>query len=278
MKKLLAVATLMMAFNSYSQSYLILNNGVTLTTDKAGYVYDFNHFILPYKVNLAGGQFLVEDGKLVTVDEKGYLYRKDEKAPSKTKGKGANYVIADNGVLYAFDAAGFFYKYDKDSALKKANTFGGNFFTVKPNDKKDDADLYTVNSKGNYFKMVIDGLNAVDISIAGGNYFQTAAGVVYAVSKDGFVFSKADTKTGVVKKVGGNFFIDSNNALYTVSEDGFLVLPSLPATLKIANISKVGQNYMLDQDGKLFIVDSKGSVFEREMKGHNLKDVKVLSI
>src|SRR6476620_6315753 len=118
MKKFLALGSLMLALNGYSQSYMILNNGVTLTTDKAAFVYDFGHFILPYKVTLTGGQFLAEEGKLVSIDEKGFLYRKDEKAPAKLRGKGNSYVISDTGTLYTFDAAGFFYKYDKEAATK----------------------------------------------------------------------------------------------------------------------------------------------------------------
>lgn len=278
MKKFLALSTLMLALNGYAQSYMILGNGVTLTTDKAGFVYDFNHFILPTKVTLTGGQFLAEENKLISVDNKGFLYRKDEKAPSKIKGKGANYLLSDSGTLYTFDAAGFFYKYDKDSVLKKATSYGGTFFTVKPDDKKPEVNLYTINSKGNYFKMDVAGLNAAEIITAGGNYFMTAKGVVYTVSKDGFVFAKNDIKTAAIKKIGGNFFIDANNAIYTVSDDGFLYLPSLPMNLKIATITKLGANYFLDQDGRLFVVDSTGAVFEREMKSHDLRNAKILSI
>lgn len=278
MKKILALGSLMLALNSYSQSFVILNNGVTLTTDKAAFVYDFGHFILPYKVNLVGGQFLVEEEKFVTVDEKGFLYRKTEKAPSKIKGKGSKYLLSDSGTLYTFDASGFFYKYDKDSALKKAVKFGGNFFTVKPDDKKPLVELYTVNSKGNYFKMNVAGLNPAEITVMGGSFFQTNKGVIYTVNKDGFVISKADMKVGAVKKSGGNYFIDASNAIYTVSEEGFLFLPTLPASLKIDTITKLGQNYFLDSEGKLFAIDNTGAIFEREMKSHDLREAKLLSL
>lgn len=277
MKKILALGSLFLALNGHAQSYLILNNGVTLTTDKAAFVYDFGHFILPYKVTLTGGQFLAEEGKLISIDSKGFLYRKDEKAPSKLKGKGNNYLIADNGTLYTFDANGFFYKYDKEAATKKASSFGGNFFTVKPDDKKPGVDLFTLNQLGNYFKMAVPGLNASDITIAGGNYFQTNKGVVYTVDKAGLVFAKAEVKAAAIKKIGGNFFIDANNAIYTVSEDGFLYLPTLPANLKVATITKLGQNYFIDQEGKLFVVDSTGLIFERTTT-HEIKDAKILSI
>jgi hypothetical protein len=278
MKKILALGSLILALNGYAQSYMILGNGVTLTTDKAAYIYDFGHFILPYKVTLTGGQFLAEEGKLISIDDAGFLYRKDEKAPTKLKGKGNNYIVADNGTLYTFDATGFFYKFDKDAATKKAVGFGGNFFTVKPEEKKTIVDLYTLNSKGNYFKTVVEGLNPSEISTFGGTFFQTTKGIVYTISKDGFVFSKADTKVAAIKKIGGNFFIDANNAIYTVSAEGFLMLPALPMNLKIATITKLGQNYFLDQEGKLFVVDSAGAIYQREMSAHELKDAKILSI
>lgn len=278
MKKILTLASLMLALNGYSQSYMILGNGVTLTTDKAAFIYDFNHFILPYKVTLTGGQFLAEDGKFISIDDKGFLYRKDEKAPSKLKGKGNNYVIADNGVLYTFDSAGFFYKFDKDNATKKANNFGGNFFTSKPDDKKPTVELYTLNSKGNYFKTDVASLNPADIKIMGGTYFQTNKGVIHTITKDGFVFAKPEIKVGQVKKIGGNFFVDANNAIYTVSEEGFLFLPALPSNLKVATITKIGQNYFQDQEGRLFVIDSAGAIFERDIKTHDLKDTKILSI
>lgn len=278
MKKFLALGSLILSINGYAQSYMILGNGVTLTTDKTAYVYDFAHFILPTEVTLTGGQFLAEDGKLISIDDKGFLYRKDEKAPSKLKGKGTNYVIAENGTIFTFDAAGFLYKFDKDNALKKANNFGGRFFTVKPDEKKNAVDLYTLNSTGNYFKMNAEGLMAAEIATFGGNYFMTNKNVVYTVSKDGFVFSKAETKTGLIRKIGGNFFIDDKNAIYTVSDEGFLFLPTLPANLKVATITKIGANYFLDQEGRLFVVDATGAIYEREMKSHDLRNAKILSM
>lgn len=277
MKRFLALGGLMLALNSYSQSYLVLNNGITLTTDNAGFIYDFGHFIPPYKVTLSGGQFFAEEEKLLSVDTKGFLYRKDEKAPKKLKGKGLNYLLSDNGIMTTFDASGFMYKFDKDANLKKAVGFGGNFFTVKIDDKKS-MDLYTVNNKGNYFKMVIDGLNPAEILNFGGSYFVTSKKVIYTVNKDGFVFAKPEVKTAGIKKFGGNFFVDANNMIYTISEEGFLMLPSLPEKLVVANIMKAGSNYFLDKDGNLFAVDQTGAIYERIVKDHDLKTTNILSM
>jgi hypothetical protein len=278
MKKLLAVGLTVLSMNAFSQSYLVLNNGVALTLDKAAFVYDFGHFVAPYKVNFNGGTFLAEDEKLITVNENGFIFRTEEKV-KKVKAKGINYFIAENGNLYTVDSKGFFYKYDKDkdASIKKAANFGGNFFTSNTDEKKKIVDLFTVNTKGNYFKMAVQGLNAADISSFGGNYFM-AKGVVYTVSADGFVFPKSEIKTGALKKAGGNFFIDTANVLYTVSEEGFLYVPTIPANLKIETVTKLGSNYLVDQEGKLFAVDSKGQVFEREMKAHDLGNTKVLSM
>jgi len=277
MKKLLVLSSLAFSLSSFAQSYLILNNGVTLTTDLSGYVYDIGHFVAPYKVTLSGGQFFAEQGKLVTVDENGYLYRKDEKAPSKINGRGSNYVIDNKGSMLTFDSKGFFYKFDKDSDLKKTKIFGGNFFTVKPDEKKLDTFLYTVNKNGNYFKLNVEGLDPASIIIPGGNFFQTITGAIYTVSSEGNVFSKSEIKTGSVSIAGGNFFVDLKNVIYTVSTDGFLYVPALPANLNVKLISKVGKNYMIDTEGRIFVVDNLGNIYEREVK-HDLREAKVLSI
>jgi hypothetical protein len=278
MKKLLAMGSLLLSLSSYSQSYIILGNGVTLTTDQSGFVYDFGNFILPYKVSLTGGQFLAEEGQLISIDSSGILYRKDEKAPSKLRGKGNNYFISEKGSLYTIDQSGFIYRYEKESSFKKNVGFGGNFFTVKSEDKKDLIDLYTVNSKGNYFKMNVPELDNSSIKTMGGMFFQTSKGAIYTVSQDGQVFSKESFKTGMIKKSGGNYFIDSSDIIYTVSAEGFLYTPALPSYLKIDSVTKLGQNYFLYQEGRLYTVDSQGIINERIIKSHDLKDVKILSL
>ena len=278
MKRLLIAGAAFLSLNAFSQSYLVLNNGVTLTTDKAGLVYDFDNFILPYKITVNGGMFMVADEKLATVDEKGFFYRKDMKV-KKIKGKGFNYLIDDDSNLLSIDSQGFFYKFDKDSPFKKPIVFGGNYLTVS-NEKKKSVDLYTVNSKGLYFNPALPGLNAADIIPSPGNYFMTRTGGVYTIARDGLVFSKAGQyKIGALKKTGGNFFIDNANFLFTVTDAGFLMCPILPKGLVPANIVKVGANYMIDTDGKLFVVDATtGLINERVVKEHDLRNTKVLSI
>lgn len=275
MKKFLAAGLLLTSINVFSQSYLILNNGVTLTTDKNGFVYDLGSFYLPYKVSINGGQFFVEDKNLVTVDESGLLYEKGFKV-KKINGKGLNYLFNDDDDLITIDSKGFFYEF-KEKIFKKVTAFGGNFFLIKPENRRPDVDLYTVNSKGNYFKITIPELNPADINYVGGTYFQTSNGSTFTVSKDGFVFLKKQFKVGVIVKAGGNFFIDSAGMIFTVSDEGFLLLPTLPANFKVNQIQKVGANYMIDSSGRLFIVTKSGTIFERSVS-HDLKNTKILSI
>ena len=277
MKKFIAAGLMLASMNVFSQSYLILQNGITLTTDKAGFIYDFGHFRAPYKVSLNGGQFHVEDKKLSTVDTQGFLYEKTFKV-EKVKGKGLNYLINDDNKLVTIDSKGFYYEFDKESKVfKKAIGFGGNFFLVKPDDRKPLVDLYTVNDKGNYFKINVAGLNPAEITTLGGTFFQTRSGVTYTVSKDGFVYPKTDLKVAAVKKAGGNFFIDNAGLLFTVSEDGFLMLPVLPANIKVSTVQKVGANYMIDSEGRVFVVDKTGAMHERTIN-HDLLSTKILSI
>lgn len=273
MKKLIAAGLMLASMSTFAQSYLILNNGVTLTTDKAGFVYDFGHFHLPYKVNHAGGQFLIEDNKLLTVDVSGFLYEKGKKV-EKVRAKGSNFVITDDNKIITIDSKGFFYEFE-DKAMKKVTSFGGNFFLVKPDDKKLNVDLYTINDKGNYFKIAVEGLNPADITVMGGSFFQTKSGVVFTISKDGFVFSKKDQAVGTIVKSGGNFFIDSTGKLFTVSDAGFLMLPVLPANIKVADVQKLGANFMLDSEGRIFTVDATGAMFERTVN-HDLRNTRIL--
>lgn len=276
MKNIAIAGLLLLSTSVFSQSYLVLNNGITLTTDTAGFIYDFGHFRMPTKVTTNGGQFLIEDKKLSTVDASGFLYLKTLKV-DKVKGKGRNYFIKDDNHLVTVDSKGFTFEYDKDEKVfKKAVGFGGNFFTVKPDDKKPIVDLYTINATGNYFKITLPELNPASITSFGGTYFQTKDGVTFTVSKDGFVYPKKDQKVGAIKKAGGNFFIDSANFLYTVSEEGFLMLPVLPANIVVADIKSVGSNYMIDSFGRIFTVDKAGNLSERTID-HDLKNSKVLS-
>jgi len=275
MKKFLVAGLMLASFNVFSQSYLILSNGVTLTTDKAGFIYDFGHFHLPYKVSNKGTNYFVEEEKLSTIDENGYLYEKSFKA-KKLKGTGGNFFVNDDSHLVTIDTKGFYYEYEEDTKIfKKITAYGGNYFLVKM-DKKKPTELYTVNDKGNYFKLNVEGLNPDDITTFKGNYFQTKSGTTYTISTAGFVFPKPTVKTGTVTKAGANYFVDSNKLLYTVSQDGLLILPVLPMKLKIDNLDIFGANYMIDKDGRIFIVDKAGNIFERTIK-HDLRNAKIFS-
>jgi len=273
MKKFIIASLMLASLNAFSQSYIILNNGVTLTTDKSGFIYDFGHFRVPYKITVNGGNYFVTDEKLSTVDAKGMLYQKDMEV-KKINGKGLNYFITNKNRLVTIDENGFAYEYDDTSLFKKALNYGGNFFTVKGEKKA--TDLYTVNSKGNYYKMTVAGLNPADIVKFGGTFFQTKQGTLYTVSKDGFVFAKANSGVGEIKKSGGNYFIDSKNFLYTVSESGLLVLPVLPANIVVADLVTLGANYMLDSQGRIFVVDQNGVMFERK-PDHDLTKSKIIA-
>ena len=136
MKKIFIYLLFIWSFQGNASSYLILNNGVTLTTDQSGMIFDFAHFIAPYKITASGGQFFLENNKLHTIDSNGFLYEKDIKI-DKIKGKGINYIITENKLI-TIDAKGFFYEFSKDlkSILKKSFKFGGSFFLVHIDEKK----------------------------------------------------------------------------------------------------------------------------------------------
>ncbi len=277
MKKFLISFLFLVSMSAQAQSYFILSNGVTLTVDKAGFIYDFNNFFLPYKVQVNGGQFLISDNFLHTIDENGFLYKKDLEV-DEVKGKGLNYFVNDDNHLITVDSKGFFYKYDKDKSIfKKIAGYGGNFFTVKVDEKKKITDLYTVNSKGLYFKMKSEKLNPHNIVNFGGKWFITDKNVLHTVSSEGLVFEKPEIILGKIAVKGGNFLIDDSNRIYTFSDEGYVLLPNLPLSLNLQRINKFGSNYLIDKDGNVFVINKNGEVLQRTIEGHDLRNVKIIS-
>ena len=274
MKKFFAALVSVLSMSSYAQSYMVLNNGIVITTAKDGSAYDLSNFALPKDIQFVGGQFYVHNNKLVTVNEGGLLFVTDVKI-KEIDGKGINYLI-ENKELTTISSQGIVTKL-KNDAFKKAEKFGGTFFITNVDEKKKLADLYTVGANGLYTKIDSNIVNASDISLLGGNYF-FVKGVPYTVAKDGLVWVKSDFSVPSVKHLGGNFFIDSTDALYTVADKGYLIIPTdLPVEFKIANVVKVGSNYMLDNENRLFTVDENGNVFYKSFAEHDLKKVKILS-
>jgi hypothetical protein len=278
MKKLLFACLALVSLNSFAQSYVIMDNGIAITMDRSGFVYDFGNYSNPQKITLKGGTFFVEDGGiLATVDEKGALFRKYEVIPEKILGKGINYFLSDAGELYTISRQGLVTITTNDE-YKKATNFGGNFFAVTTDAEKKLMDLYTVNLDGKVTKIEIPDFKAKDIVIFGGSYFMTNRGLVYTVTSDGTALPSYEARVGVIQKRGGNYFIDSSGMFYTVSETGVLAMPGLPINLKLSAITKFGSNYFVDLSGRLFVVDKDGNVFERIMRDYDFRNARVISL
>ena len=277
MKKLLLAAIATLSFNAFSQSYLVMDNGITITTDTVGFTYDFGHYAFPQKITLRGGQFFVEEGGiLATVDENGLFFRKYELIPEKIKGKGISYFLSEEGAMYTINKQGFV-TLTENELYKKAVSFGGRYFTVQAEEGKD-LELYTVDEMGVVAKAAVPSLKVKDIISHGGNYFMNNRGIVFSVSSKGAVVPHDDVRVGIIAKKGGNFFIDSSGYFFSVSQDGVLKMPALPMSLKISSIHKVGTNYFIDLTGKLYTVDKDGNVFERVMRDHDFRNAKVISL
>jgi hypothetical protein len=259
-------------FSAFAQSYFVLENGVTLTVDYNGYVYDFGHYTPVTRVTVKGGQYLVEDTNvLVTVDERGGLFRKYEMLPKQVIGKGLNYFVGDNGVLYLVDNLGFVNLIQDDPKIKTAKKFGGNYFIT------DSDEIFTTTLTGQHLAVLVEGLKPSDILIYGGNYFMTNRGTLYTVSNDGRIFDRKQDRVGIIVKKGGNYFVDSMGVIYTIAQDGALKVPALPVSLRVQSMAKLGSNYFLDNAGKLFTVDKEGNVFERWID-YDLKTTKIISL
>ena len=280
MKSLLLATLATLSLNAFSQSYLIMDNGITITTDSSGYSYDFGHYAFPQKVTLKGGQYFVEEGGiLATIDEKGLLFRKYELIPEKIKGKGINYFLSEEGFMYTIDSKGFV-KVTENALYQKAVNFGGTYFTVAASEEDPTLiDLYVVTSEGLVQKAEVPSLKVKDIISFGGNYFMNNRGIVYTVAADGMVNPRDEMRVGIINKKGGNFFVDSSGYFFTVSAvTGELQMPALPVNLRVSSILKMGSNYFLDQSGKLYVVDKHGQVFERVMRDHDFRNARIISL
>ena len=272
MKNFLLMALAAFSVSAFSQSYFVLENGITFSVDSSGYVYDFGHYTPVQRVTVKGGQFIVEDTNvLATVDERGMIFRKYEVLPKQVVGKGMNYFIGDNGAFYGIDSMGYVNLVEDNEKIKTATKFGGVYFS-------NDADeMFIVTNEGKFVQAKMEGLKTTDIITHGGNYFMTNRGVLYTVSSEGKLIDRREDRVGIIVKKGGNYFVDTMGILYTVAQDGSLKLPALPVSLRIQAISKLGSNYFMDGSGKLFTVDKEGNVFERWIN-YDLKLTKILSL
>lgn len=272
MKIIISAILFIFCTHSFSQSYFVLESGITLSVDVNGYVYDLGHYTPLSRMTAKGGQFLVEDTNiLVTVDSQGVLYRKYEIMPKHFISKGMNYFINEIGSLFTIDQDGVVHLIEQNSEVQGARKFGGNFFITDKNE------IIVIDPSGALINQIVEGVEVDDVLLVGGQYFMTNRGALYTLSRDGKIVSPTEERVGPVTKKGGNYFIDSFGHLYTISQDGILKLPSLPLTLKVSSISKLGSNYFIDTEGKLFTVDIDGHVWERWID-YDLKTVKVTSL
>lgn len=278
MKKYFLAFLATMSLSAFAQSFIIMDNGITITMDRSGFVYDFGNYAFPQKISLKGGNFFVEEnGVLATVDEKGALFRKYEVIPEAILGKGLNYFLSEAGELYTINRQGIV-TITVNEEFKKATNFGGNFFAVTTDPEKKLMDLYTVNLDGKVIKTEISNFKAKDIVIFGGSYFMTNRGLVYTVTAEGAAVPSYESRVGVIQKRGGNYFIDSSGMFYTINDAGSLIMPALPMNLKLSSITKFGSNYFIDLSGRLFVVDKDGNVFERIMRDHDFRNARIISL
>lgn len=279
MKKILLSILATLSFNVFAQSYVIMDNGLVITTDRAGFVYDIGEYSFPQKVTMKGGQYFVEENSiLATIDENGSLFRKYEVIPEKILGQGMNYYLSSTGEITTIDQKGVAH-HSTNEAFTRAMNFGGNYFTAVADAETGVMDLYTVALDGSVIKADLgETLKIKDVVAFGGSYFMTNRGVVYTITADGRVLSMAHMRVGVLQRRGGNFFTDSAGMIYTVAEDGSLVLPALPISLKINTITKLGSNYFLDLSGRLYVVDKMGNIYEKTMPDHDFRNARIISL
>lgn len=270
--------SLMLSFMGHAsaQSYLIMDNGSTLTTDKSGFIYDFGHYAYPHKISLKGGVFFIEENAiLATIDENGMLYRKYEYIPEKILGKGINYFLSNEGELYTIDRKGAV-KIKKEEDFKRVTHFGGRYFLVARDDGM--VEVVTISLDGEFTRHPDELIKLTDIVSLGGAYFMNRRGVVHTINSWGEILSHPEQRVGLIERRGGNFFTDSSGFIYTINEAGELISPAVPFSLSVSNIIKNAANYFIDLQGRLFVVNDKGEVYEKELANFDFKQAVVISL
>lgn len=276
MKMLLVSLVLGFLTQASAQSYLIMDNGSTLTTDKSGFIYDFGHYAYPHKISLKGGVFFIEENSIIaTIDENGMLYRKYELIPEKIMGKGINYFLSNEGEIYTIDRAGAV-KIKKDEDFKRATHFGGRYFLVARDDGM--VEVVTINLDGEFTRHPEELIKLTDIVSLGGSYYMNRRGVVHTINSWGEIISHEGQRVGLIERRGGNFFTDSSGFIYTVSREGELISPAVPLTLSVSNIVKNASNYFIDLQGRLFIINDKGEIYQKTLGSYDFKNVVIISL
>jgi hypothetical protein len=264
------VCTGLLSISAYSQSYLVQNNGVLLSINETGSVFDLNQFVKTYEIIFKGKSFLINKEKNLTVITKdGFVINKGDKLiPAKTKITGGSFILSDKNEISIVRNDGMVFTYDKIEEIKKLEAIhaGGNFLVLQGK-KSQETMILTIDTENGFYtllnKSTLDSLkiDIAKIKTIGGNYFITNDGVVYTVSSTGIVSSK-ESMGLVLKttKVGGNFFVDSENVLRVVMSNGYLLIPYIPSAM--GKVKSVGYNYFTNDQDELFTVVDKISEAE----------------
>ncbi|MBA2404955.1 MAG: hypothetical protein H0V66_09310 [Bdellovibrionales bacterium] len=263
MKRLLLALTILTSSVAFGQSMIVMKTGKVLTIDEQGMLYDLSNFLLPYQIKQMGGRYLIdEDRKLRTIDRNGLMYskEKEDKVPVNIEYYGENYFISKFGKMFTFDEQGFLFEAEKEREFRNVVHKGGNFVIAEKRvEMKKVLALYVVTNLGKIVEVTVPGLNLEYVNYVGGQYFTTTKGVIYTVSGDGFVFSKADMGkfNGWQLKKGGNYFI-VQDSVYSVAQNGILM--SVASATDIGAIKHFGTNFFITQSGRLFTISASGAI------------------
>lgn len=257
-------AGLLFAVTAEAQSYMVRANGVVLTLDEKGFVYDLNQFVLPYMITVKGGMFYVTDKRVITtIDENGFFYRLDPRqyeAPRKVEHSGHNYFLESNGAVWSFDRNGLPTVGERNWDYRKPLYVGGKFFVVQGK-RREPGRLVVINDQGQVNEVSVAELDPATIRESGANWFVDTKKRLFTINADGQVGQALGVgPMGNLSAKGGNFLVVDGNLL-TVTEDARV--NNRGSLSRYGTISKLGSNYFLTQEGKLFVVDLSGAVIER---------------
>jgi hypothetical protein len=278
MRSLIFFLSFIVSFSVWSQSYLIMENGLILTTDEEGFLYDLGLFTYPHKVTLRGGNYFIEEGRvLATINDAGQLKRKLEKLPQTFLGRGMNYFISPAGEVYTIDSNGELHYFQKDQ-FKNVTHFGGTYFFVTNDSDPDQVDVYVIRRDGEIIKADLGTIPKNEIASLGGMYFMKKDGSLISFGENSQVNYLNNTRVGLLERRGGNFLIDSSLFIYAFNKEGEIKLPALPSSLKISSVYKNGTNYFVDESGRFYIVNKAGEVLERFLEDQDFLKIRIYSL
>jgi hypothetical protein len=247
------------SITTHAQSHLLKLDGVLLSVDASGFIYDLGNRVDPAQVKARGKNWLAEkSGALITIDSAGLVNRRtDVRVPRTLRAHGGTWFLGERGELSVVTASGAVVT-TQEPTLREGDIAprGGNFFVWRP--RRGGAPvLYTFNSAtGESYHSDAEYVRRLGIDMSsfkgnGNNWLVDGRGILHVVTRIGAVMPRRDLGTffGLSTR-GGNYFVDATGATQVVMDNGSVHMPYLP--LDYSAIATAGDTFGWNTRGDFF--------------------------